>query len=219
MMFVFVLELSYVPPERAPSAPAGGASLTVTTPAASGPSATAWTSNASSRGWPSSTSWSASSTARNSESTAPLPSADACQRWSPLSSTTAPRLRELEPVVQVQRARRMRWSGPPWPPAVAASVGSVVMRGLLVAFGRGRGAPGLGAGRRPAGEVPFVAPQQLRADFQMAYSSESASAFAEAAMMFVSEPIVDHSFAPSAESMITRVRAAVAASPSRMRTL
>ena len=38
-------------------------------------------------------------------------------------------------------------------------------------------------------------------------------------MMFVSEPIVDHSRTPSAESMMTRVRAAVAASPSRMRTL
>ena len=56
-------------------------------------------------------------------------------------------------------------------------------------------------------------------DFQIAYSSESARAVAEAAMMFVSEPIVDHSRAPSVESMVTRVRAAVAASPSRMRTL
>jgi hypothetical protein len=56
-------------------------------------------------------------------------------------------------------------------------------------------------------------------DFQIAYSSESASAFADAEMMFVSLPIVDHSLAPSAESMITRVRAAVAAPPSRMRTL
>ena len=56
-------------------------------------------------------------------------------------------------------------------------------------------------------------------DFQIAYSSESASAAAEAAMMFVSLPIVDHVRAPSCESMMTRVRAAVAASPSRMRTL
>ena len=38
-------------------------------------------------------------------------------------------------------------------------------------------------------------------------------------MMFVSEPIVDQVRAPSCESMMTRVRAAVAASPSRMRTL
>ena len=55
--------------------------------------------------------------------------------------------------------------------------------------------------------------------FQIAYSSESASAIADAAMMFVSEPIVVQVRAPSAESMITRVRAAVAAAPSRMRTL
>ena len=54
---------------------------------------------------------------------------------------------------------------------------------------------------------------------QMAYSKESARAAAEAEMMFVSEPIVDHSRSPSMESMITRVRAAVAAPPSRMRTL
>jgi hypothetical protein len=38
-------------------------------------------------------------------------------------------------------------------------------------------------------------------------------------MMFVSLPIVDHSSVPSDESMITRVRAAVAESPSRIRTL
>src|SRR6186713_60712 len=56
-------------------------------------------------------------------------------------------------------------------------------------------------------------------DFQMAYSSESARAAADAAMMLVSLPIVDQVRAPSCESMITRVRAAVAASPSRMRTL
>ena len=55
--------------------------------------------------------------------------------------------------------------------------------------------------------------------FQIAYSSESARAFAEAAMMFVSLPIVDQVRVPSAESMTTRVRAAVAALPSRMRTL
>jgi hypothetical protein len=56
-------------------------------------------------------------------------------------------------------------------------------------------------------------------DFQIAYSSESASAAADAAMMLVSDPMVDHVRAPSCESMMTRVRAAVAASPSRMRTL
>ena len=55
--------------------------------------------------------------------------------------------------------------------------------------------------------------------FQIAYSSESARAAAEAAMMFVSLPIVDQVRAPSAESMTTRVRAAVAAPPSRIRTL
>ena len=47
-------------------------------------------------------------------------------------------------------------------------------------------------------------------DFQIAYSSESARACAEAAMMFVSLPIVDHVVEPSCESMMTRVRAAVA---------
>ena len=41
----------------------------------------------------------------------------------------------------------------------------------------------------------------------------------DAAMMFVSLPIVDHSSVPFDESMITRVRAAVAESPSRIRTL
>jgi len=53
----------------------------------------------------------------------------------------------------------------------------------------------------------------------MAYSKESASAAAEAEMMFVSEPIVDHVRSPSIESMMTRVRAAVAELPSMMRTL
>ena len=38
-------------------------------------------------------------------------------------------------------------------------------------------------------------------------------------MMFASEPIVDHSRPSSMESMMTRVRAAVAAVPSMMRTL
>ena len=37
--------------------------------------------------------------------------------------------------------------------------------------------------------------------------------------MLVAEPIVDHSSAPAVEVMTTRVRAAVAATPSRMRTL
>ncbi len=56
-------------------------------------------------------------------------------------------------------------------------------------------------------------------DFQIAYSSESASACADAAMMFVSLPIVLQVREPSCESMMTRVRAAVAVAPSRMRTL
>ncbi len=55
--------------------------------------------------------------------------------------------------------------------------------------------------------------------FQIAYSNESARADAEAAMMLVSLPIVDQVRAPSIESMMTRVRAAVAAPPSRIRTL
>jgi hypothetical protein len=37
--------------------------------------------------------------------------------------------------------------------------------------------------------------------------------------MFVSEPIVDHSSEPSVDSIVTRVRAAVAAPESRIRTL
>ena len=53
----------------------------------------------------------------------------------------------------------------------------------------------------------------------MAYSSESASACADAAMMFVSLPMVLQVLEPSCESMMTRVRAAVAVAPSRMRTL
>src|SRR6266568_9175216 len=55
--------------------------------------------------------------------------------------------------------------------------------------------------------------------FQIAYSSESPRAVAEAAMMFVSEPIVDHSWAPSVDAIVTRVRAPVAAPESRIRTL
>ena len=55
--------------------------------------------------------------------------------------------------------------------------------------------------------------------FQIAYSRESASAWADAAMMLVAEPIVDHSSDPAVDVMTTRVRAAVAAFPSRMRTL
>ena len=38
-------------------------------------------------------------------------------------------------------------------------------------------------------------------------------------MMFVSEPMVDHSSAPSVDSIVTRVRAAVADPESMMRTL
>ena len=67
--------------------------------------------------------------------------------------------------------------------------------------------------------MALVAPLDLRAAFQIAYSSESASACADAAMMFVSLPIVLQVCEPSCESMMTRVRAAVAVAPSRMRTL
>ena len=78
------------------------------------------------------------------------------------------------------------------------------------------------SGYLPAGAVVKWRSSRRRSsapDFQIAYSSESARAVADAAMMFVSLPIVDHSRAPSDESMMTRVRAAVAASPSRIRTL
>ena len=44
-------------------------------------------------------------------------------------------------------------------------------------------------------------------------------ALADAAMMFVSDPIVDHSRAPSVDSIVTRVRAPVAAPESTIRTL
>ena len=47
----------------------------------------------------------------------------------------------------------------------------------------------------------------------------TADAAADAAMMFVSLPIVDQVLPPADESMTTRVRAAVAAPPSRIRTL
>ena len=67
--------------------------------------------------------------------------------------------------------------------------------------------------------MAFVAPAELAPEVQIAYSSRSASAAADAAMMFVSLPMVDHVRAPSCESMIARVRAAVAAWPSRIRTL
>ena len=79
---------------------------TVTTPIVSVPSPSAWTSQASNRGWPSRISWRAWSTARYRASIAPLPSADARQWWSPASRMTAPREREFEPDVTVQRARR-----------------------------------------------------------------------------------------------------------------
>src|SRR4051812_40091766 len=81
------------------------------------------------------------------------------------------------------------------PVASVAAVGSVVLAAFVVVKWRSS---------RRRSSAPL---------FQIAYSSESPSATAEAAMMFVSEPIVDHSRVPSAESMMTRVRAAVAASP------
>ena len=151
---------------------------------------------------------SALSTARYRASIAPLPSAEARQWWSPASMMTAPRLRAFEPEVTVQRAS---WTG-----GGVALVGS----GIRSTSGsRWRG-------RRPAGTADDVVVKcrssrrrSSAPDFQIAYSSESARADAEAAMMFVSEPMVDQVRAPSCESMMTRVRAAVAASPSRMRTL
>ena len=92
----------------------------------------------------------------------------------------------------------------------------------IVAIGSGGPFGAAGAAGVPLGSVVKWRSSRRRSsapDFQIAYSSESASAEAEAAMMFVSLPIVDHVRAPSIESMMTRVRAAVAAPPSRMRTL
>src|SRR4029453_17998606 len=54
---------------------------------------------------------------------------------------------------------------------------------------------------------------------QIAYSKESCSAVSDAAMMFASAPAVIHVPDWCPVSMITLVRAAVAASPSMMRTL
>ena len=92
------------------------------------------------------------------------------------------------------------------------------LRGVAVAP---RVAGVVGTPSRPGAVVKWRSSRRRSSepDFQIAYSSESASADAEAAMMFVSLPIVDHVRAPSIESMMTRVRAAVAAPPSRMRTL
>src|SRR4051812_7244801 len=123
--------------------------------------------------------------------------------------TTAPRLFTFDPDVTVHRARcRVSAAG--------------------VASGAGDGIDVIGY--LPVGDVVAAAAVDVvkcrssrrrssAPDFQIAYSSESARASAEAAMMFVSLPIVDHSRVPSDESMITRVRAAVARSPSRIRTL
>ena len=126
--------------------------------------------------------------------------------------TTAPRLRTLLPDVTVQRAR-CRVASEAWGVAVISvtSVGSRSRRGPAAAAD----APGVRAvvkwrsSRRRSSEP----------DFQIANSSESASAAADAAMMLVSLPMVDQVREPSIESMITRVRAAVAATPSRIRTL
>ena len=123
-------------------------------------------------------------TARRS---APLPSADARHWWSPAAMTTAPRLWALLPDVTVQRVEVERRRRP------ASVIGSPP-------WGRGRAA-GRGCGRRrgPVAVVKWRSSRRRSSapDFQIAYSSESARAGAEAAMMFVSLPIVDHVRAPS----------------------
>ena len=131
-----------------------------------------------------------------------MPSAEASHWWSPEAITTAPRLLTFDPDVTVQRAR--------WRVGVVGGTValSVVVAGIVVTSAAGAVVKWRSSRRRSSAPA-----------FQIAYSSESARAVAEAAMMFVSLPIVDHSRVPSAESMITRVRAAVAASPSRIRTL
>src|SRR3954452_18262610 len=124
--------------------------------------------------------------------------------------TTAPRLFTFEPDVTVQRAR---WSvSSESTEACVAGVGVEAIGYLPVAD----------VAAAAADDVVKCRSSRRRSsapDFQIAYSSESARASADAAMMFVSLPIVDHSSVPSDESMITRVRAAVAWSPSRIRTL
>ena len=104
--------------------------------------------------------------------------------------TTAPRLCALLPDVTVQR---VRWSGR-----------AVGVAGWLCC-GHRRSSPEITVVKCRSSRRRSSAPR-----FQIAYSSESPRAVAEAAMMFVSEPIVDHSSAPSVDSMVTRVRAAVA---------
>ena len=59
----------------------------------------------------------------------------------------------------------------------------------------------------------------LRTICQFGPNELRSKACADAAMMFVSLPIVLHVSEPCCESMMTRVRAAVAVAPSRMRTL
>src|SRR3954468_19751061 len=93
---------------------------------------------------------------------------------------------------------------------------SVHLRGVAVAL-RVTGAAAVAAD--PVVKWRSSRRRSSEPDFQMAYSSESASADADAAMMLVSLPIVDQVRAPSIESMMTLVRAAVAAPPSRIRTL
>src|SRR6185503_10246229 len=127
---------------------------------------------------------------------APTPSADACQWCSPDSMMTAPRLRALEPDDTVQRARRsgaVAWSWPDMGDYLRGVAGS----------GSGTGRVGAGGGSSTGGSSADVVKwrssrRRSRApDFQIAYSSESASAAADAAMMLVSLPIVDHVRAPS----------------------
>ena len=65
--------------------------------------------------------------------------------------------------------------------------------------------------------VKAIESGKTRSEFVKARKSVKESVSSRA--WYVAEPIVDQSRAPSWESMITRVRAAVAALPSRMRTL
>ena len=128
------------------------------------------------------------STARYSASIAPLPSAEARQWWSPAAMTTAPRLWALLPDVTVQRVRWMvRRSGSRSSRLTSAGSRS----GSRVADRTARGGRAVVKWRssRRRSSAP---------DFQIAYSSESARAAADAAMMFVSLPIVDQVRAPSA---------------------
>ena len=131
---------------------------------------------------------------------APLPVADARHSWSPEVMTTAPRLRTLLPDVTVQRAS-WRVASAAWGAAVM-SVTSVASRSPRAPAGVGDASPAAG---RTVVKWRSSRRRSSEPDFQIANSSESASAAAEAAMMLVSLPMVDQVRAPSIESMITRV--------------